>query len=252
MKTSTLKIANSLAFIFTIVMNTLANALPLGGMNTGELSALYPNLFVPAGFTFSIWGIIYALMLGFIIWQWVGDSDGILKKIGPWFVVNCVANGTWIAVWHAQWVWVSVVVMLLILASLIKIYTLLGIRYNPVHWTYKVPFSIYLGWISVATIANVTTLLVDHGISSLGLGADMWASIMLLVAALLGSVMIWTRKDIFFALVVVWASYGIYARRTADMLAADGAVTKTALLVMVGIGLLVVVQSVGLVRKWNV
>ena len=249
MKPSTLKIANSLAFIFTIIMNTLANALPLGGMNTGELSALYPNLFVPAGFTFSIWGVIYALLLVFVVRQWVGDSDKVLKKIGPWLVVNCIANGTWIAVWHAQWVWVSMIVMLLLLASLVKIYTLLDIRYGPVSWSYKVPFSVYMGWISVATIANGTTLLVDQGMTELALGADLWASIMLSIAAVLGLYMLWTRRDVFFAAVIVWASYGIYARRIADTAAADGAITRTAVVAMVVVGILLLVQVVGIVRK---
>lgn len=242
MTTTKLKTANALTFVFAIVMNTLANAMPLGGMNTGELSALYPNLFVPAGFTFSIWGVIYLALTAHLIWQWVGDSDKVVRAIGPWLAINFIANGTWIAVWHAQMVYASIAVMLVLLFSLIKLYRLLAVDYKLNGLQYKVPISIYLGWISVATIANVTTVLVHSGVTELGLGAELWTVLMVTTAALLAVGFLWTRRDVFYAAVIIWAAYGIYSRRVADTASMDGSIETTAMAVMVIIGILTALQ----------
>jgi len=207
-------IVNVTALVFALLMNYLAVTLPLGGNSTGDLSAMFPNLFVPAGFTFSIWGVIYLLQILFVIVNFKNES--VLKKAGPWFAINMIANATWIAVWHATFIELSVVVMLLLLVSLIVLYSRLVVGYPSISFFVKVPISVYLGWISVATIANITTLLVDHGITDLGLGAANWAAIMFAIAGLLGLYMVWSRKDIFFAAVILWASYGAYSKRIID------------------------------------
>lgn len=209
-----LRILNLIGFIYVITMNTLANALPLNGLTTGELSALYPNSFVPAGFTFSIWGIIYLFLLGFVIYQFDRRATNEVNSIGPWFLVSCLANGSWIFTWHFMQISLSFFLMLVLLISLVKIYLSLGVALQKVppvkKWLIHVPFSLYVGWITVATIANATALLVSYGWTGGGVSEPTWAGIMVLIAALIGSSVISGRKDAFYGLVLLWAFWGIW------------------------------------------
>ena len=218
-----LPIANILGFIFTLVLNYLATTLPLNGKNPKELSDLYPNFFVPDPSTFAIWGVIYVGLLGFIIYQALGMfkkdepmPDGA-DRIAWFFVVSCLANGAWIVAWHFQKVALSVIIMSLLLSTLIQIYLRLGIGRRSVtpaeRWLVHAPFSLYLGWISIATIANITAALVDAGWTGFGIEPTVWASIMIGVGTLLTLIVLQTRKDIIFAAVVIWAFYGIIKNR---------------------------------------
>lgn len=244
---------NALFLLFTLVMNGLANGLPLNGKTTGELSAAYPNLFVPAGLTFSIWGLIYLLLLGFVGYQLVCAFRGegpraALDQIGPWFVISSIANGTWIVAWHWQRVGLALLLMLLIFGSLVAMYLRLGIgqqavsppRRALVHW----PISIYLGWITVATIANVTAFLVDGGFGDLAPGPVFWTVAVMAVAIALAGLMIVNRRDRAFAGVVVWALLGILIKRRAEGLPDDDVIELTALVGMGLIGLLTIAQLV--------
>lgn len=247
--------ANAAGLVLTLVMNGLANGLPLNGKGTGELSDAYPNLFVPAGLTFSIWGLIYLLLLGFIGFQVVkamkgtGD-DADIDKIGPWFLVSCVANSLWIVAWHWQRVAVALVIMLAILGSLIAMYLRLGIGKQKPAWPKLVfvhlPISVYLGWITVATIANVTTLLVDFGITQLPPSAVFWTVAVMTVAVALAGVMLFVRHDRAFAGVVIWALLGIWIKRDRIGAAHDAAIEWMAL---GGIGLLVLLVAAQLVLQ---
>jgi hypothetical protein len=211
-----LAIINSIGLIITLILNGLANALPINGKTTGELSDAYPNLFVPAGFTFSIWGVIYLALLIFIIYQFIQgfkQSDAgkdFLPKIGWMFFFSSLANASWIVAWHYQQVALSLVIMLCILSSIIFIYQKLEIGLRPVSttekWLVHVPFSIYLGWITVATIANVTTVLVSFGWNGFNI-------IVLIVGILIGLTVIEKRKDVAYGLVIIWAYYGIVFKR---------------------------------------
>jgi translocator protein len=219
--TRQLTIYQALFFAFMITMNALANGLPLNGYNTGEISDMYPSLFVPAGFTFSIWGVIYLLLLGYVIYSssvlWKGDETnpvlGIVIKTSNYFVLTCGLNGVWIIMWHLLLVELSLVLMLGLLATLILIY----IKLQPHRSKLKglkslllyVPFIVYLGWISVATIANTTTLLVHYNWNGFGIDALMWSCIMITVAALLAAFFSIFRRDFFYTLVVAWALFGI-------------------------------------------
>jgi len=225
------KVINTIGLIFLIGMNMLAVLLPLGNKTTGELSDLYPNLFVPAGFTFAIWSVIYVLLIIFVTYQWIGKKgDFIVQKLGHWFIINAIANGLWLAFWHYEYVVVCIFIMLTILGSLIMMYRQLEIKYfvnSPTPWQASVALSVYMGWISVATIANTTVIFVASGITELGLGADLWAAIVLIVAVMIAFAMLYRHRDIFFAAVVSWASYGIYSKRSADVLAVDPYIENT-------------------------
>lgn len=171
----TTAITNTVLFVVMIAANCLSIFLPLNGKTQMQLSALYPNLFTPAGFTFSVWGVIYMLLFGFIIYQLYvlfavhhRDKSRILS-ISPLFAGVCVCNAGWLFAWHYQWTTLSVVIMLahLVFLILINDRLKLSISWNPLPsklWL-DIPFSIYLGWICVATIANITAWCVSKGFS---------------------------------------------------------------------------------------
>ncbi|MBP6386186.1 MAG: hypothetical protein KA313_04610 [Pseudarcicella sp.] len=221
------QIANILAFVFMIIMNGLANGLPLNGKTTGELSALYPNLFVPAGITFSIWGLIYLLVLSFLILQTKyifsrasADKSLIVKKIKNWFVVSCLLNGAWILAWHYQWLFCSLSIMFLLLLSLIKINEKVSAkkteRSSDKTLLWKACFGIYLGWILVASIANTTALLVNFNVNMSVFTPQIWTSILIVIGCVIGLVCKFKFRNIFVLLAIVWALCGILIARDKD------------------------------------
>lgn len=213
-------LGNTIALIAVLVVNFLAVQLPINGRTTGELSALYPNLFVPAGFTFSIWGIIYLSLLLWIVYQWwltiSKRSSKLLgqRLVGAWFWINSALNVAWIFAWHYEYPSIALVIMLGLLLSLIQIYRNLGIGLRETSHTERffmhLPFSLYLGWISVATIANATAVLVYYNFSGWGLPEEFYASIMLIVASILAYFFLNYNIDLFYTLVIIWASFGIF------------------------------------------
>ena len=223
MKRKMYAILNVLGFIGTIAVNGLANALPINGKTTGELSDNLPNLFVPAGFTFSIWGIIYILLALFTVYQLLiafkrdEKAGRIIDAVGPYFFIASCANIGWIFAWHYQLILVSLLLMIILLISLIRIYLNVDIRKREMGKSEKffalVPFSIYLGWITVATVANVTALLADIGWNGFGIPDHIWTIIVLIVAALITLTVLFSRQDIYYALVIVWAYFGILMKR---------------------------------------
>jgi hypothetical protein len=220
-----LSILNLLGFLGTVVVNGLAVALPLNNITTGELSDLYPNLFVPAGLTFAIWGLIYVLLAIFVIYQLIPsviirrDAQKIdfVQKIGLLFFISCIANIGWIFAWHYKIVPLSLILMLILLGCLIAIYLRLntGQSEAPKAEKYSVhlPFSVYLGWITIATIANVTALLVDINWGRWGFGEQFWAVAVIIVGIAIALSVLFTRKDIYYCLVVDWALLGILLKR---------------------------------------
>jgi hypothetical protein len=215
----TLSILNLLGFLGTVIVNYLAVTLPLNSRTTGELSDQYPNLFVPAGFTFSIWGVIYLLLAIFIIYQLVYafrktmQNSSFLEKIGILFFVSSLANLGWVFVWHFELVSLSLFLMLILLSSLMTIYVKLqiGKSNSPKSEKYLIhlPFSVYLGWITIATIANATALLVNLGWNRFGLSEPFWTVFVIIVGIAISLIILFYRKDIFYCLVVDWALFGI-------------------------------------------
>ncbi|ATL48599.1 hypothetical protein COR50_16305 [Chitinophaga caeni] len=214
-------IFNSIAFILVLVVNYMANTLKLNGKTTGEISAMYPNMFVPAPITFSIWGLIYLWLLVYIIYQlWLAFSKGHTEELQShmlrmraWFLITCLGNIAWLFSWHFQLIEVSVIMMCLILYALLKIHRnfriALPVESKRETWWVQVPFSLYLGWISIALLANITALLVSIGFQSSGTVAATWAIAMVLVGTLAGVFMVIYRHNVVHALVGIWAIYGI-------------------------------------------
>jgi hypothetical protein len=215
-----------LSFMVMITVNALANALPIGGLNTGEVSDSFPNLFAPQGLTFSIWGLIYLLVLGFVLFHLglfrnTNDSiekNQLLDKVGLLFIIKSLANASWIFAWHYQIMPLTLFFMFTILLCLILI-TLAIHRYHQSlklnsteKFFLRLPFSIYFGWITVATIANITAFLVRLGWNGWGIEESLWTVIILIVGALIGIATMLRFKDIAYALVFVWAYAGIWMK----------------------------------------
>lgn len=208
------KWGNLLLFLGVIAVNTLSVTLPLGGNSTAEISDRYHTYLTPAGYAFSIWSVIYLLLAGFIIYQFRSDSGGrdSVKRIGIWFMLSCVFNMSWLILWHYLHIELSLVAMVLLLLSLIIIYRRTRFIPNPTageKWLVKLPFSLYLGWISVATIVNVSVVLVKNDWGGFGLSGPFWAVIMLCVGTVLAVLVSFPYRDSIYPLVFVWAYIAI-------------------------------------------
>jgi benzodiazapine receptor len=213
---------NIVAYVVTIVVNGLAGSTTLiGGVTSGQVSDLYPTLVTPAGFTFSIWGVIYALLLLFTVYQVLpGNRDKpFLGRIGLFFALSSVCNIGWLFLWHYDFITYSLILMFALLASLILVYLRLDIGRAAVSVKemafVHLPFSVYLGWISIATIANVSVALTAVGWDRWGIEDSAWAVAIICVALLLSFAVLALRKDIAFCLVVVWALVGILTKQSA-------------------------------------
>ena len=215
-----LRIANIITLLIMLGANALASVTDvIGGQPTAEVSDRFPTLFTPAGYVFSIWGVIYVGLIAFAAYQArnAPEADRVVRRIGPWFAINAVLNAAWLFFWGYELFWLSVAVMLGILITLIVIYERLGIGRTPAamgeHWLVRVPFSIYLGWISVATVANVSVALVASGFDGYLpgniLGPQYWFVLMVTIATVLGLLGAIWRRDPAFGLVFVWAFAGI-------------------------------------------
>ena len=221
-------VGNILVFALAIAVNAMATSIPLGGQTPPEISARYPSLFTPAGFTFSIWGIIYLGLFLFVIYQSLPAqrSSEALGKIDSLFKINCLANAAWILAWHYDFLILSVLIMLIILASLVGIYRTFdhnqASKSSGERLLVQLPFRLYTAWISVATIANISTVQNAMGWDNVGTDAVTWTLLKLALAGALGAAMVIRKTDAAFILVIAWAAYGIAAKQ-ADTPAVAGA-----------------------------
>lgn len=203
------------ATVATIVMNVLASSLPLNNLTTGEISDRFEVYFVPAGYVFSIWGVIYLWLIAYSVYQALPAQreNPRLRRTGYLYVFSAVANVAWLFLWHYELFPLTLPVMLALLGLLIAIYLRLGTGQTRVGagetWAVRVAFSIYLGWITVATVANVTSLLDFLGWGGWGIAPEAWAVIMLVAATAIAAAMSLTRGDIAYIAVIVWAFIGI-------------------------------------------
>jgi hypothetical protein len=208
-----IKYLNLLLFAGMIVMNYLANALPLNNVTTGQLSDSYPNLFVPAGITFSIWGVIYLLLAAFCVVQFTGANKTEMAAIELLFGISCLLNASWIVFWHYKNLPSSLIIIFAFL--IVLVYINLNIKELP-FGLIKAAFGVYLGWLCIATIANFTALLVHYNWNRFGLSEETWTIIMILTGALIASLTLINMRNPFIGLSVLWAFAGIIIKRQAD------------------------------------
>jgi hypothetical protein len=215
MKDTLRQIAVVLTIIATITVNVLANALPINGLNTGQISDRFEVYFVPAGYVFSIWGLIYIGLIAYAVYQALPAQrdNPRLQATGWWVVMGGLANISWIFLWHYEQFVATLAAMLVLLASLIAVYLRLGLGRTTVStaetWAVRIPFSVYLGWITVATIANATALLDFLKWNQFGLSDEVWMVVMLAAVLVIASLMSFTRRDIAYVAVILWALAGI-------------------------------------------
>ncbi len=210
MKNIYIKILTAVTYVAMVAVNFLANGLPINGRSTGDISDAYPNIFAPAGPAFSIWGLIYLLLGAYVIYQFVKKdqkTEDLLQKINPLFIATSLANISWIFAWHYDYIGLSVLIMATLLILLIKIADILRTEQftsleKLLVWA---PFSIYFGWITVASIANITVFLVSISWNGFGIADFVWTSIILLVGALIGILRMRKDNNIAYGMVLVWA-----------------------------------------------
>jgi hypothetical protein len=210
-------------FVAMVTVNALANILPINRIGTGAVSDSYPNLFAPAGLTFAIWGLIYLLLAGYTLYQ-LGlfrgkakeDDNGLLRKTGIVFSVSSLVNIAWIFSWHYKNIPFSTVLIAFMLICLIDIMHIIDAQKLSFREKLfvRLPFSVYFGWITVATIANVTTLLVSVGWDGFGLSPSLWTVIVLVVGMVIGAAATIRYKSMAYGLVLIWAYAGILIKHT--------------------------------------
>lgn len=211
---------NVIVFVVTVIVNGLAVALPLNGQSTAEISDRFPVLFTPANYVFSIWSVIYLGLLGFTLYQALPSqrNNARLRRVGYLPALSGLFNTTWIFLWHYNVFELSVPVMLGILLTLIAIYLRLDVGRASVStagkWLVNIPYSVYLAWITVATIANVTAVLYYLNWDGFGISPETWAVIVLLTGMAIASTVILSRRDVAYALVIVWAYVGIVVKQS--------------------------------------
>lgn len=219
-----IKVLLTVTYLAMIAVNYLANALPLNGKRTGDVSDAYPSLFTPAGVTFSIWGVIYLLLGAHVLYQLGLFRDGpdsaeqtaLLNRVGVLFALSSLANIAWVFAWHygliplSAMLIVVILICLALIANTVRGAHLTGRR----RWLIGVPFSVYFGWTTVAVVANVTVLLVSRKWDGFGLAESTWAVIIVLVAMVIGTVTMVRNRDVAYGLVLIWAFAGILLRQT--------------------------------------
>ncbi len=232
------KYLSLLAYVFMVGVNALASLLPLNDQTTAEISGRYPTLITPAGYVFAIWGLIYLTLAGFVVFQLLSESNQRLTRIRHLFIASSLLNAAWLFAWHWERLALSLVIMLALLVVLVATY--LAVRQQEwespaARWFLKLPFSIYLAWISVATIVNVSVVLYASGWEGWGISAVGWTVVLIVVATVLGASALLIRTDPTFALVIIWALTGVAANNTDITLVATTAWTAgVALAILVG------------------
>lgn len=213
-----LQIANGIALVFTIVFNYLSNTGIFNGKTIGNVSDQYHTLITPAGYAFSIWGLIYLLLFGFVIYTGKSlfnpeknEADGFIEKIGWWFVISCISNCAWIVAWLYGFSGMSVLILVVAMISLIKI-LLEALQYHDStakKWFINIPFQIYAGWMSVALIVATASWLQKTGWNGWGISENIWTIILISVATVIHLLMTWRKNAPLFAFVGSWAFIAI-------------------------------------------
>ena len=232
-----------ISLLLTLAVNFMANALPLNGITTAEISDRYPVLFVPAGYVFSIWGLIYLALLAFTVYSVTpkGRADTRIDQVAWLVIVSNLFNAIWIFLWHYQQFPLTLIAMAGLLITLLAIYLKLriGLEKRKIgdRLLVELPFSLYLGWITVATVANVSQVLyASMGWRGSPFSEPIWAVVMLVVAALLGVLMIFLRREVVYPLVLVWAFIGIWGKQAATPLVAWSALVGAVVLGVLALG----------------
>lgn len=234
---------NLAVFICMVVVNALAELLPIGGATTGTISALYPSPLTPVPISFSIWGLIYLYLAVFLLIQLAFKSvNSATESISFWFVFSCAANIGWILAWHFQMMSLAVLMMTILLITLAVMESKLkDFRENAAQrWLIRAPFSIYYGWITVAAIANISVWLSAIGFAGFGLPSAFWQTVVLLVGGVILCAGIWVNHDVPYGFAGIWAYLGILMRQLSFEMSAQMSIWPVAAILVSIIAMLYV------------
>jgi len=241
---------NCLAYIGLIIINILALQLPFFGITPGDVSDLYPNLLTPADFTFKIWSVIYVSLGIFTYYQLNIYRKNKLElpkevsAIGSLFAISSLLNFLWLITWQSLHITTSFIMIFVLWIILIIINYRLSILRNT-KWYYTIPFSFYLGWISISALANLNVLFIDLDLNFFGFKEEYWTS-SLIILGIFGTLLaLYLNKDIWFTMILIWAFYGVYSKNI--LLAPTGnwvtLSTLVAIYVLMTVGLIVGFRS---------
>lgn len=222
-KTILIKILSLISSIFAIFVNFLAVALPLNNRSTGAISDSFNAALIPASYVFSIWGLIYLGLIAFPVYQIFLRKNEDFSKVNIYFILSNLANALWIVLWHyGHYTW-CLLVMLILLGTLIASYVKLEIGKKQVDTLQVIMvhgvFSLYLGWITVATVANAQATLITRGFDGFGIAPEIWATLLIAIIAALTFAFIKYRKDIIYTFVILWSLFGVFVRMDLNIVA---------------------------------
>ncbi|WP_051189648.1 hypothetical protein [Daejeonella oryzae] len=259
-KVKILSILNSIVFIIAFLISNLSQFKYFGTQNIGEVSDKYQTLFAPAGFTFGIWGLIYLSLFAFNFYHLnkaftaseKNEFNEYTRSIDIYFIINNIAASAWVFAWINEQLGLSVILMLVQLITLLLINIRLHI-YNPhTNWSVKIvtqmPFSIYFGWICVATIANISAFLVSVNWDGAGISDSYWLIILIGLSVLLTLFLVFVRRNLFFAMVIMWALYGIMDKNTSTQPEFYQNINQAIITAMAVIALSIIIQSVNNIK----
>ncbi|WP_342387589.1 tryptophan-rich sensory protein [Salinicoccus bachuensis] len=216
------------AFIFMIFVNYLTTT------NVGGVANDNESIIQPAGFAFSIWGLIYILLFAWVIKAFFAKTweGSMAYRLKFWPIVNFLLNAVWIIVFTQQWIFASVIVIIALLYTLAEMYSTM--TETGYHWFDRLPFSIYFAWVTVATIVNIFTLAVDNNVESiLGLGELAWTNLILIVATLIGVAIALYFRDWLYPLVFTWPYFAIYTKNDGEYASLDIVLLVAAIVLLV-------------------
>lgn len=218
---------NLCAFAAMVLVNILANVIPIGGKTTNEISAMYPSPLTPAPFAFSIWAVIYiglAAMIAVQLFRSQTDNSGdsLADRIGPWFLISSIANITWLMCWHLDLQSAAIVFMFVLLAALVFLNKAVTRETDTwqQRWLVRLPVRMYFAWITVAAISNVSVWLMSVGFTGFGIDSGIWQIAVLLIGGVILTLGINKNHSVGYGLTAMWGYAGILTHHMApDMLA---------------------------------
>lgn len=257
--TQTWKSAAALTFVATLIINAMAASTDIiGGITTKSVSDMYDNLFTPAGFTFAIWSVIYTLLILFVLRAlnvWSVKNPGLdsksMSRVIQLFTYTNIINVAWILAWQYQAIWLTLPLMLALLVLLVKIHGIVSTSNMSIDESIvlRAPFSLYFGWITVATIANFAVYLTSIGWQGGGISPETWMLIIPAVGACIALTVAFIRSDILYLGVLLWAYNGIASRYAGNAVYSDIEISLRLWMIVFGsVVIVLALKKIGLIR----
>lgn len=226
-----------IAVFVLILVNALSNIIPFGGQTNADISAKYPTLITPEGYAFSIWGVIYLTLAIFAVWQFFkGKEVRFYKMIWPYFMINVVANCLWLVAFQNEWLVLSLALMAVILLSLIAIFKIFYRLQRSIGTTrryfFHVPFGLYFGWVSLASVVNTAVVLKSYNLPFFENNEGLFALIAIAVASALGLIFLVSQKDFIYPFAILWGLVAIYVKQQDAPMAMNAALFGSIALIL--------------------